>query len=63
MFAAMAGSELESMMPDIIKKHPVYALQADLKARGITKLIQGIKTIDYGGFVELVEKHKVNNWL
>tara|TARA_B100000315_G_scaffold246469_1_gene273794 strand:- start:15305 stop:15598 length:294 start_codon:yes stop_codon:yes gene_type:complete len=62
-YAAMAGAENEDFMADIQKKHTVYALQADLKGRGITKVTQGIKTIDYGGFVELVEKHKVHNWL
>ena len=61
-YAAMAGTELESFISEVINKHPVYALQADLKARGITNLISGIRTIDYTGFVELVEKHKVNGW-
>lgn len=62
-YAAMAGTENDSTITDALRDHPVYVLQADLKARGISNIIQGIQTVDYTGFVELVEKHKVNNWL
>lgn len=62
-YAAMAGTRLEPLMIDVIKKHPVYAIQADLKARAINKLIEGINVIDYSGFVDLVEQHKVVAWI
>ena len=37
----------------------VYALAPDLAARGIKPehLIDGVKAIDYGGFVDLVTQH------
>ncbi len=44
----------------------VAALGADLAARGISedKLAEGIKVVDYAGFVDLVEaKDKVQSWL
>ena len=43
----------------------VYALEPDVKARGIAdKVIDGIKLVDYNGFVELTaEKEAVNSWL
>jgi len=44
----------------------VSALGSDLAARGIAedKLADGIKVVDYAGFVDLVEaKDKVQSWL
>ncbi len=43
--------------------HLVYALDADLEARGITAVLEGILVIGYDGFVELVEQHDVVPWL
>ena len=43
--------------------HSVYALDADLEARGIKTVIDGIDVIGYDGFVELVEQHDVAPWL
>ena len=62
-FAVMDGTKLQSMINNALKNHPVYVVQADLKARGIINVISGVKKIDYGGFVDLVAEHKVNNWL
>ena len=58
-----AGKELlESLMAGGVK---VYALTPDLEARGIgnERLMPGIETVDYDGFVGLVEKHEVVPWL
>jgi len=44
----------------------IDVLGADMKARGVdtSKLIDGIKVVDYKGFVDLtVENDKVNAWL
>ncbi len=43
----------------------VYALAGDLEARGIAdKVLDGVKTIDYKGFVDLVVEHKTSAaWL
>lgn len=62
-YAVMSGTQIEPLMMEARKNHPIYALEADLKARGITKLLQGINVIDYSGFVELVEQHRVCSWL
>lgn len=61
-FAAIPGTTLEPKMKEVLKTNPIYALQADLKARGITKVIEGVRVVDYAGFVELVEKDKVQAW-
>ena len=64
--SAMEGASgkelLESLMAGGVK---VYALSPDLEARGIGKerLMPGIDTIDYDGFVGLVEKYEVVPWL
>ncbi|MFK5985090.1 MAG: sulfurtransferase complex subunit TusB [Pseudomonadota bacterium] len=44
----------------------VYVLEPDLNARGFTDadIIDGIKTVDYSGFVELTTKNdNVQSWL
>jgi len=61
--AGAAGKELiESLMAAGVK---VYALSPDLEARGIEneRLMPGIETVDYDGFVGLVEKYEVVPWL
>ena len=46
-----------------IENHPIFAIDADIEARGIKKLIKGVLVIGYDGFVELVEKNDVVPWL
>ena len=62
-YAALAGSEYGKKLEGYTKEYEFYALSADTKARGLDKLVSGVKVVDYTGFVELVEKHKVNNCL
>jgi tRNA 2-thiouridine synthesizing protein B len=62
-YAAVAGAASEELARQALAQHPVYALQADLEARGLRTLVEGIQVIDYGGFVELVEQHHVVPWL
>jgi tRNA 2-thiouridine synthesizing protein B len=62
-YAAVQGTASEKLVRQALKDHPVYALEADLEARGMTALIDGIQLIDYDGFVELVEQHHVVPWL
>ena len=59
----MAGGKVEPIIKEAQKSHEVYALDADLKARGIDRLVDGVKTVDYTGFVDLVEKHRPMSWL
>ncbi len=42
----------------------IYALLEDVKARGLAKnLSDSVRLVDYGGFVELTEKHQaVTSW-
>jgi len=46
-----------------LQSHPIYALKADLEARGLQRCIEGVEVIDYDGFVALVEEHDVVPWL
>ena len=62
-YAAAEGAASEGTIRQALEKHPVYALQADIEARGLTSLVEGIQVIDYDGFVELVEQHHVVPWL
>lgn len=62
-YAAQAGTKFEALVKTTMANGPVYALSGDLKARGVTKLIEGVTVIDYDGFVGLVEEHQVNSWL
>jgi tRNA 2-thiouridine synthesizing protein B len=62
-YSAAAGTRHADNMKVALQSHPVYALEADLAARGINNLIEGIQVINYDGFVELVEQHNVIPWL
>ena len=43
----------------------VYALLPDLEARAVAdRVVDGVTTIDYGGFVDLVAEHNAcQSWL
>jgi tRNA 2-thiouridine synthesizing protein B len=63
---ARAGSSLSDQVSASMNNCDVYALGPDLAARGIaeTDLIDGIKVVDYRGFVDLVAGHPTNQaWL
>ncbi len=62
-YAAAAGAASKDMLQQALEQHPVYALKADLEARGLTGLVDDIQVIDYDGFVELIEQHDVAPWL
>ncbi|GMT42881.1 MAG: multidrug MFS transporter [bacterium] len=61
-WAAASGTSIEPMMREALKKYQIFALQEDLKTRGLKNVIDGIKVVDYAGFVELAEKHVVCSW-
>lgn len=42
---------------------PIYALKADLDARGITEIVDNIAVIDYEGFVDLVVENKLVSYM
>ncbi len=62
-YAAAAGTRVEALTRQALTQHPVYALVADVQARGLARLVAGVQVIDYAGFVELVEQHNVAPWL
>lgn len=62
-YACKKGTRVEGKIRDLQNAHPAFILIEDAKARGISQIIEGIKGIDYGGFVELVEAHDVIPWL
>jgi len=62
-YAAKSGAAFESKLAEIVKKNEVYALEADLKARGISNVAAGVKITNYDGFVELIEKHRMHAWV
>jgi tRNA 2-thiouridine synthesizing protein B len=59
-----AATQAEAIAP-ALKTLKVYALQPDLAARGVAaRLVDGVTTLDYAGFVELVAAHPNNqSWL
>ena len=50
---------------DALSRFKVYALAPDLEARGMhERVMEGVATVDYGGFVDLVAEHKnCQSWL
>lgn len=65
-YAASSRSSIAGKVEQAMQKLPVYALQADLQARGIAQdsVISGIELVDYDGFVGLVaEYEKTQSWL
>jgi tRNA 2-thiouridine synthesizing protein B len=62
-YAVQAGNRFAPILETVMKNNPVYALRPDLDARGVTVITEGVATVDYEGFVGLVEEHQVNSWL
>lgn len=62
-YAAISGSCVETLLKNALKTHPIYAIQADLKARGVDRIVKGIQVCDYNCFVTLVEQHIPYSWL
>ena len=58
--AAKKGIETEKILEKFRDDGTeVYAIQADLEARGIEDIVETIKVIDYEGFVDLVVGNKL----
>jgi tRNA 2-thiouridine synthesizing protein B len=62
-YAASAGTAKSSLIEKAVKQNAVYAIEADLKARGLGNLIKDVRIASYGDFVDLVEKYPVHAWL
>jgi tRNA 2-thiouridine synthesizing protein B len=64
-YAATLGNSGETKLREAMQKLKVYALMPDLQARGMAdRLIDGVSTVDYEGFVDLVVEHpNCQSWL
>ncbi len=64
-YAAVRGTAVEASVKAALSKFRVYALLPDLEARAVAdRVIDGVTTIDYGGFVDLVAEHNAcQSWL
>ena len=64
-YAATTGGAGSSGITAALDRLTVVALQPDVAARGMAgKLVEGVKTVDYAGFVDLVTEHDNNqSWL
>ncbi|MCC6211282.1 MAG: sulfurtransferase complex subunit TusB [Burkholderiales bacterium] len=64
-YAATKGSAAQASVERALRELPVYALGPDLDARGMgASVIDGVKVVDYGGFVDLVIEHRTSqSWL
>lgn len=63
---ARKGSAFVGHLYNVMKSCGVYVLGPDLAARGMAEndVIQGVKLVDYGGFVDLVTTHhRTQAWL
>ena len=64
-YAATRGNAAESKLKAASARLEIYVLAPDLEARGMAQsLAEGVKPVDYAGFVELVTQHKnCQSWL
>ena len=64
-YSALKGTSTTKMVEQALKSFPIYALYPDIEARGMQdRVIDGIKLVDYSGFVDLVVEHpSVQAWL
>ena len=64
-YAAAKGTAASRKLEAAMKEVSVYALQPDVDTRGMQgRLVDGVKLVDYGGFVDLVTQHQgVQSWL
>ena len=64
-YGALKGTTMTKKVEEALKRVSIYALYPDIEARGMQdRAVDGIKLIDYNGFVDLVAEHSsVQSWL
>ena len=64
-YAALGGGLYSATIEEARTRFEICVLRPDLEARGVAgKLIDGIRQVDYGEFVDLVaENERVQSWL
>jgi tRNA 2-thiouridine synthesizing protein B len=63
--AATRGTAAEARVREAMSRFRICALLPDLEARALAdRVIDGVTTVDYGGFVDLVAEHRnCQSWL
>lgn len=64
-YAVAKGTIVSKQVEEALKTLSIYALKPDVEARGMqSRTIEGVRLVDYGGFVDLVVEHDaVQSWL
>lgn len=64
-YAATSGNAFEDKVRKAMGRFKIHVLQPDIDARGFSgRLIEGVKPVDYSGFVELTTANKTcQSWL
>lgn len=64
-YAAARDTVVAKQVQEALKSVPIYALKPDVEARGLqTRVMDGVRLVDYGGFVDLVAQHSaVQSWI
>lgn len=63
-YAATRGNAGAAKLREAQDRLKICVLAPDLEARGMAdRLIEGVTSIDYGGFVDLAAEHKSQSWL
>ncbi len=64
-YAATRDTAVAKQLQEAMKFVSIYALRPDVEARGMQdRVLDGVRLVDYGGFVDLVAEHNtVQSWL
>ncbi len=64
-YAAARNTAVSKAIEQAMKDVSIYALAPDMAARGMqNRVMDGVRLVDYGGFVDLVVEHDaVQSWL
>ncbi len=65
-YALRPGTEAAKRLQQAMETHRIYALQADMEARGLADdaIVDGVELVDYDGFVRLATEYdKTQSWL
>jgi len=64
-YAAAKDTAVASQVRKAMEAVTIYALKPDVEARGMqNRVMDGVRLVDYGGFVDLVVEHNaVQSWL
>jgi len=63
-YAATSGHPAAAKLEKAKARLKFYVLRPDLEARGMgDRLVAGVTSVDYGGFVDLAAEHTCQSWL